>query len=469
MTCARPWGGAISIEERPMWKSKVEKVLSWCVFVGAAAAASGTAMAADASDSINLAAERALASEARLPTILRVVGARNPDLQASVERTRAAEAGIVAAVRLPDPELKGELWGVPIAHAVAFDQANTIMLGLRQSFPAWGSRDARARAAREDAAAVDDSAEVRRQEIVAQTRRAFATYARTDREYRIRLEHVGLASRLVEIAQSLYQVGHGAQQDLLHAQAELSRLHVDIVGVEQQRRSAQALLNALMDRAPDAPLGPVAEIAYLDVLGASADISPDASARLDVRRPELTAAERAVKRSDAMLEAVKREAELPSLMVGADYWYMPTAPSHNAYGAMVSMSLPWLNPGRRDEVMAATHARAAEQCALRAQIATARYQLGDAAGKVRAARETLALINARVLPDARRSFESAQANFQNGQGDVVPVLDAQRNYLQVRIDEVRAVADLETSRADYARAAGLSVAAVIDGAPEVRR
>jgi outer membrane protein TolC len=38
------------------------------------------------------------------------------------------------------------------------------------------------------------------------------------------------------------------------------------------------------------------------------------------------------------------------------------------------------------------------------------------------------------------------------------VLDAARNYLQVRIEEVRAVADLETSRADYDRAAGLPVA-----------
>ncbi len=148
-------------------------------------------------------------------------------------------------------------------------------------------------------------------------------------------------------------------------------------------------------------------------------------------------------------------------MVGADYWYMPAVPTHNAYGAMVSMSLPWLNPRHRDEVTAADHTSAAERSARDAQRTAARFELRDADLKLAAARETLALIHERVLADARRSFESAQALFQSGQGDVTPVLDAARNYLEVRVDEVRAVAQLETSEADYARAAGLPVAGLV--------
>jgi cobalt-zinc-cadmium efflux system outer membrane protein len=406
--------------------------------------------------------DRELATEARLSTILRVIAERSPDLQEASERMQAAEARTGASSRLPDPELKGELWGAPLAHPVSFDQAQTIMIGLRQSFPAWGSLDARERAAQEDAAVAGDTAEARRQEVAAQARRAFAAYARADREYRIHLEHVGLTSRIVEIARSLYQVGHGSQQDLLHAEAELSRLHVDVAGIEQQKRSAQALLNALMDRDPDAALGPAPELSSPDALASTPDETPDADGRLDQRRPELRAAARAVKRSEAALDVAKREGDLPSFMVGADYWYMPTQPAHNAYGAMVSMSLPWLNPGHRDEVKAAERTSAAERSALRAQQAAARFQLRDADAKLRAARETLALIHDRVLADARRSFESAQALFQSGHGDVTPVLDAARNYLQVRIEEVRAAADLESSQADYARAAGLPVVGITD-------
>ncbi|HSY41239.1 MAG TPA: TolC family protein, partial [Polyangia bacterium] len=387
------------------------------------AAFSGQARAGTDDGKAEPAVDRELAAGARLSTILRVIGERSPDLREASERMHAAEARTGASSRLPDPELKGELWGVPLTHPVSFDQAQTIMIGLRQSFPAWGSLDARERAAREDAAVAGDTAEARRQEVVAQARRAFAAYARADREYRIHLEHVGLTSRIVEIARSLYQVGHGSQQDLLHAQAELSRLHVDVAGIEQQKRSAQALLNALMDRDPDAALGPAPELSSPDALASTSDDAVDADGRLDERRPELRAAARAVKRSEAALDVAKREGDLPSFMVGADYWYMPTQPAHNAYGAMVSMSLPWLNAGHRDEVKAAERTSAAERSALRAQRAAARFQLRDADAKLRAARETLALIHDRVLADARRSFESAQALFQSGHGDVTPVLD----------------------------------------------
>ena len=438
--------------------------IGWAV--GFAALATTTfgvpARAADDDAKVDTPTDRELATQARLPTILRVIGERSPDLREASERMHAAEARTGAAARLPDPELKGELWGVPITHPLGFDQANTIMIGLRQSFPAWGSLDARERAAREDASVAGDTAEARRQDVAAQARRAFAVYARADREYRIHLEHAGLASRLVEIARSLYQVGHGSQQDLLRVEAELSRLHVDIAGIEQQRRSAQALLNALMDREPDAALGPAPEMSFAELAASNQDTA-DADRRLDERRPELKAAARAVKRSEASLDVAKREADLPSLMVGADYWYMPTQAMHHGYGAMVSMTLPWLNPRHRDEVKAAERTSAAERSALRAQQAAARFQLRDADAKLRAARETLALIHDRVLADARRSFESAQALFQSGQGDVSPVLDGARNYLQVRIEEVRAMADLETSQADYARAAGIPVVGMTDG------
>jgi outer membrane protein TolC len=136
---------------------------------------------------------------------------------------------------------------------------------------------------------------------------------------------------------------------------------------------------------------------------------------------------------------------------------MPTFPDHHAYGAMVSMSLPWLNPGRRLGQRAAERTRSAEQSALRARVVAARFELEDAHIKLQAARETLTLLRAGVLADAKRSFEAAQAQLASGRGDVMPVLEAARSYLEVRIDELRARAEVESSQADYARAAGLPV------------
>jgi outer membrane protein TolC len=432
------------------------------------AAASTPARAQPTADADAL--DRMLESSARLPVVLALVDARNAELREARDRAMAAEARVGAAARRPDPELKGELWGVPLARPLALRDSQTIMLGLRQSFPAWGSLDARERAARADAAVATESIETRRQELAATARRAFAAYERADREARIHLEHAGLTSRIVEVARALYAVGRGTQQDLLDAEVELSRLHLDVSGVEQQRRSAAALLNALMGRAPDAPIGPVpdADADAGPALDAGDEPAEAAEARLDERRPELRAAEHAVARSAAALDLAKREARLPTVMVGADYWYMPMFEIKHGYGAMVSMSLPWLNPGRRDEVIAAERASGAERSAREAQRVAARYQLRDADSKVRAAREVLTLLHERVLAQARRSYEAAEAQYRAGKGGVAPVLAAARSYLQVRVDELRALADLETSRADYARAAGLP-ATGLAAAPRAER
>ncbi len=54
----------------------------------------------------------------------------------------------------------------------------------------------------------------------------------------------------------------------------------------------------------------------------------------------------------------------------------------------------------------------------------------------------------------RRSLEATQAAYAAGQGDAIGLLDALRSYLQVRIERVRALAELASSEADLERAAG---------------
>ena len=80
-----------------------------------------------------------LARSAVLETILRVALERNPEVAENQARARAAAARSQAASRLPDLEAKYEQWGVPLARPYALNEANTLMLGVRQTFPPWGS------------------------------------------------------------------------------------------------------------------------------------------------------------------------------------------------------------------------------------------------------------------------------------------------------------------------------------------
>jgi outer membrane protein TolC len=58
------------------------------------------------------------------------------------------------------------------------------------------------------------------------------------------------------------------------------------------------------------------------------------------------------------------------------------------------------------------------------------------------------------LPQARQSFEAAQAGYRGGQGDSLALFDALRSLLDVRITRERALARLEGALANVERATG---------------
>ena len=402
--------------------------------------------------------EAELGRSARLETILRVALDRNRDVAENQARARAAEARSRAATRLPDLEAKYEQWGVPLSRPYALDQANTLMLGVRQTFPAWGSLEARGRAAAEDAAGAQDASRARRQEVAAQVRRTYASYYAADQELHLHLEHVGLTSRVLELARLSQRTGHGSLQDILRLELELTRLHTDVARVERQQRSSRALLNALMDRPGDAPLGPPDDLSVTPTTDIAA-----LERSIDTRRPEVVASGRGVRRSEALLDGARRSARFPNIMVGLDYWYMPAFPDfHHAYGVMVAINLPWLSGRHGDEEREAEQTMIADRHALESTKNTVRYELRDAAARVDSARQSFAIIDQDLLAQARRSLDATQSAYAAGQGDAGGLLDALRSYLQVRIERVRALSELAASQADLERAAG-TLAAEGDG------
>jgi outer membrane protein, heavy metal efflux system len=392
-----------------------------------------------------------LARELRLDAVMKLALERNPDVAEERARTAAARSRADQAGRLPDLQLKYEHWGVPLKRPLALHDSNAVMVGLTQTFPAAGSRGARARAAAEDESSAAAAQERRRRELRSQVRKAFADYYRADRELRLHREHVELTGRLVQLARGSYRAGQRAQQDVLRLGLELSRLHRDLAHIEQERISAQALLNALMNRSIDALLGPPAELVPPPAPVAQ---ETETGAAEVARRPELRAAEAAVRKSEAELALARAERRWPSLTIGADYMYMPLMDEPHAYGVMAMFNVPWLSLARRDAVRAAEAAASAERHALESVRNAVRYERREARARYDAARSTFDIVERDLLPQAQRNFEAASATYGAGQGDAIGLVDALRSYLDVRLDRVRALVHLADAAADLARAAG---------------
>jgi cobalt-zinc-cadmium efflux system outer membrane protein len=401
------------------------------------------------------AAERSLSERATLSTILRVALARNPDLAEARSRAVAARESASASSRLPDPAFDYQLWAAPLARPYALDEAQMHMFGLRQTFPAPGSLDAKSGASSAEAHVATEGRRAREQELVVRVRRAYAEYYRADQEHRIHIEHVKLAQQVLDASRAVYQGGRGAQQDVLRAALAVSRLHNDLALTDGDRRAARGLLNTLMARPADAPLGPPAPIDPAKV-----QLRLDELTRLaGERRPEVAAAESAIRARESELDGARSMGRWPEFMVGLQYMYMPPMEEPHNYGVTFSMSLPWLNPRYGEEVRAAEARLAADRSALSSARYAARYELFEAAERLRAARESFTLIERELLPQAKQSFESAEASYRGGQADSLALIDALGSLLDVRIERERALVRVDTALADVERAVGGPVAA----------
>jgi outer membrane protein TolC len=408
--------------------------------------------------------EAELAVETRLTTVLRVALSRNPELRQAGALARASAQRVKSSGRLPDLELEYEQLGVPLDRPYALDEAQMLTLGVSQRFPAPGSLSARSESALHEAKMSVQTQRARRQTLRARVQQAYFAYARAHAERAIGIEHVQTATRIVELARARYVSARGSQHDVLRAGLELSRLQNRLAVLEFELVAVRARLNTEMARAPDAALGPPA----LEPVRTAALDAAALERRLLVERPELASAERAVRRSHAALAASRSEASWPSVAVGADYWLMPRMENPHAYGAMVSINLPWLNPQHDEQVREAEHLLDADRRGLEAVRNQARYELREAVARHDTARVTFATIEGELLDQARQSYDAAVAAFAAGGEDALDVLDALRSLLEVRLEQARALEQLQSAAADVELAVGGELPAVRDdqgGAP----
>ncbi|MDB4991249.1 MAG: uncharacterized protein JWN04_6427 [Myxococcaceae bacterium] len=396
-----------------------------------------------------------LRSEARLEWIAEYALASSPVLAESGARARAATERASAAGRLPDLELKYEQWAVPLTRPYDLKQANPLMFGLRQAFPAAGTREARAQMSAAEADMAGHQRRATERELIRRVRRAYFEYYAADQVLQLHEEHVGITEQMLSQLRGNYEVGRGKQQDLLKAIVELSRLHNSIADGRQQRESSRFVLNTLMGRATDAPLGPPV-IVNATSTGEVADAKA-LEQHIAEGRPEVSAARSATRRSEALADGARHTARRPAFMVGADYWLTPTLSQPNSYGAMVTMSLPWLNPEHRAQARAAEQNVRADRFAAETVQKLASLELHQAVAGLDAARASLEILERDLLPQAQQSLQATESSFSIGQSDLLSLLDALRSFFQVRLEHSRAYARVMSQLADVEFASGVSL------------
>lgn len=374
--------------------------------------------------------------------------AQNPSIAESRQIAAASRERVAAAGSLPAPMLSAQTWNAPLARPWSSAEADMTMYGVEQRIPF--PSDLRAQRA-EAGAAADRAGEVAaaaRAAVLRDARVAFHDYWRASRELAIHGDHVDLAREVLALAETRYATGAGRQHDVLRARLAVSREHASVFAASASLATSRAVLASLLS-IPEAELLPPSVPEEPRGVPALAPLL----AALDARRPEMRAADDAVRGARAGRTQARTRAWLPDVTVGATW--MDANMGEDGGMAMVALELPWIWSGRRAEARAAAREVAASESARRATSNGAVAELHDAHARASSAREVLALHQSDILPNAERTTEAVRAAWVAGDASLTDLLDSLEQRLLARVEADRARARLESALADLDRAAGV--------------
>lgn len=333
-----------------------------------------------------------------------------PELRLLGEANRAeAEARIAGVRRFDNPEVEVS------RESVSGDDRDETewRLGVVQPIDISGRRSRLRAAARAELGAVAYDTARRRQELIGQVRRAYASCAAAVEKVRITAGFVERLREAERIVSARAGAGDAAVYDLRRLRVEARAAEARTALQEGEVRAACATLAALTGHAEARPTASLALLA--------AGLRPVASAAI---RPDLAARQQRLAAASEQVRAAER-ARLPDLAVGVGVLHVQSN-GGSATGPAVSlgMRVPLFDGGGPAIAEARARLRARE-----AELGLARREV-DAAVAAAQARSTAALEAAEraqsAAEDARRLGPIAEAAYRGGEGGVVELVDAFR-------------------------------------------
>jgi outer membrane protein TolC len=386
-----------------------------------------------------------------LPDLIQEALARNPELVAARKQWEAATNRIAQARSLDDPILSVQLWNIPQPFKAT--QADNTIFGLSQSLPFPGKLALKGDVASRSAEMTEQSVRAKERELVARLKQAYYDLFLAQKAVQIHHAQVDLLRQFVAITNAKFRGGMGSQADVLKAQVELSLLLQHLPVLEQRRKTAEAMLNTLLDRAPASPLDMAQEPAQLPF-----EESLDHLHRLALNdRPELKAAELDVQRSEQSRALAQRQ-YYPDFNVA--FQRFQNYQANDGFGAYVAMSIPfafWTKPKYDAGVQEAEAAVSVAQAQQHTLENMTRFQINDLLAKLRATDQVATLYRTTILPQAEQSLESARVGYRAGKGGFLDLIDTQRAWRGFQLEYFKALVDRQHRLAELEQVVGITL------------
>lgn len=348
----------------------------------------------------------------------------NPEVTVSEARWKMYANRIAQAKSLDDPMLMLKLQNGIIKDPFNFkrDSMTQKVVGLSQQVPFWGKRDLKAEMAGKEAESYRWQVEERKLELARMVKETYWQIYFIDRSLQITEKNIGIMDDFITLAETRYSVGQGAQQDVLKAQVEKSKMLDMKISQEQQRRSLVAVLNTLLARPADTPVGPIADPAIVPVIRSAADLQHVAREN----RPQFKSLAAQIEKGQAGHRLAQKE-YYPD--VNLSFEYMQRDPSMNdegldMYSAGITFNLP-VRRERRAAMLAESNSEVSMATAeLKMLENTISGSIADLLAQLDRRRKLAELYKSGIIPQSEQTLESSVIGYRVGKADVLMLLDS---------------------------------------------
>ncbi len=386
-----------------------------------------------------------------LAPLIREALDRNPEVRAAREQVHAMQERVPQVTALDDPEVKIQLWNIP--ESLDLTKTQRTIYGLAQRFPFPGILSQQEQIAVREADQAAQRVAAKERKLTAAVKVAYSELFYAHKATEIHHEQITLLKQFFEIANAKFRVGKGTQVDVLRAQVELSKLFQRLPLLDQRQQTAEARLNTLLNRDPQAPLDVPRKPATRPMVLTREQLQ-DYALRL---RPELREADLVV----AQFESATKLARLqhyPHLRVELQRWQNYS--TDDGFGGNFTLNLPFefwtkskYDAGVREAVAHVEAARLRKQ----ALENLTRFQVKDLVAQVAATERVLELYATTVLPQAQHTLNAANAGYRTDRTDFLDLVDAERALITYQLEHLRALVDREQQLASLERVVGVDL------------
>lgn len=371
----------------------------------------------------------------------------NPEILAAQKRYEAARQRPTQESTLPEPMLSLGYQSVgrpyPVAGLGKELLANAGVM-VSQEFPFPGKLNLRGGMATKEAEAEFQQYQAVQLNVVSRLKQAYYrlyyTYAAADVLNRDR----DLLNKLRRVTEVRYTVGKAAQQDVFKAQTQISILETRLVKLQQERNSAEAEINSLLNRRAGTPVARPEEFKPKEFALNLNELYNGAR----TESPMLRRDQKMIERTELALNLARKD-YYPDYTLTAGYFNQGSmAPM---YMARVDFKLPvyfWRKQraGVAEQTSTAVQARHTYE----ATDQGLRFRIKDDYLMAQASWKLMELYGKTVVPQASLALESSLSTYETGSVDFLSVLsnfsmvlDYEMNYYEELMNYYQALSRLE--------------------------